>query len=81
MRELLEPLQATFGRIAVRSGYRSPIINEFGNRNKLNCASNEANYAAHIWDYADVQGGRGATACIVVRIRLLDGASTWKYLD
>ena len=64
--ELLEPLQSTFGRIAVRSGYRSPTVNEFGNRSKLNCASNEANYAAHIWDYADAQGGHGATACIVV---------------
>lgn len=64
--ELLEPLQATFGRIAVRSGYRSPAVNDFGNRNKLNCASNEANYAAHIWDYADAHRRRGATACIVV---------------
>ena len=34
--QLLEPLQATFGRIHVRSGYRSPAVNEFGNENKLN---------------------------------------------
>jgi hypothetical protein len=63
---LLEPLQATFGRIHIRSAYRSPLVNRFGNENKLNCASNEANYAGHIWDYADAQGKRGATACIVV---------------
>ena len=64
--QLLEPLQATFGRIHVRSGYRSPAVNEFGNENKLNCASNASNYSAHIWDYPDAQGKRGATACIVV---------------
>jgi len=64
--DLLEPLQATFGRIHVRSGYRSPAVNAFGNENKLNCASNEANYAGHIWDYADSDGKRGASACIVV---------------
>lgn len=64
--QLLEPLQATFGRIHIRSGYRSPQVNKFGNENKLNCASNEANYAHHIWDYPDAQGKRGATACIVI---------------
>jgi len=64
--QLLEPLQATFGRIHVRSGYRSPAINEFGNQNRLNCASNASNHSAHIWDYPDAQGKRGATACIVM---------------
>lgn len=63
---LLEPLQATFGRIHVRSGYRSPEVNAFGNRHQLNCASNERNFGKHIWDYPDAQGHRGATACIVV---------------
>ncbi|WP_157268270.1 hypothetical protein [Azohydromonas aeria] len=62
---LLEPLQATFGRVHVRSGYRSPAVNDFGNRNGLNCASNEANRAGHIWDLPDDRG-RGATACIVL---------------
>jgi hypothetical protein len=28
---LLEPLQATFGRLAIRSGYRAPAVNQFGN--------------------------------------------------
>lgn len=63
--ELLEPLQLRFGRIHVRSGYRSPEVNAFGNRHNLNCGSNENNYAGHIWDYADGQG-HGAMACIVV---------------
>lgn len=63
--QLLEPLQATFGRLHIRSGYRSPSVNEFGNRNGLNCASNEANFAGHIWDRSNDRG-KGATACIVV---------------
>lgn len=29
--ELLEPLQATFGRIAIRSAYRSRAVNDLGN--------------------------------------------------
>ena len=64
--ELLEPLQACFGRIHIRSAYRSPAVNEFGSKKGLNCASNEKNYAAHIWDYPDKDGKHGATACIVI---------------
>lgn len=64
--ELLEPLNATFGRIAVRSAYRSCEVNGFGNEKKLNCASNEKNYAGHIWDRRDEDGCMGATACVVV---------------
>jgi len=64
--ELLEPLQATFGRISIRSGYRSPEVNRIGNEKKHNCGSNESNYAGHIWDYRDADGYMGATACIVV---------------
>jgi len=63
--ELLEPLQATFGRIAIRSAYRSPAVNQLGNEKGYNCASNESNYAGHIWDHPDGDGFRGATACIV----------------
>jgi hypothetical protein len=33
--QLLEPLQATFGRLAIRSAYRAPAVNEFGNRHGL----------------------------------------------
>lgn len=70
--ELLEPLQDVFGRIAIRSAYRSVEVNGFGNemqrakKSGYNCASNEANYAGHIWDRRDADGCMGATACIVV---------------
>jgi hypothetical protein len=64
--ELLEPLQASFGRIAIRSAYRSPEVNDFGNRNNLSCAGNAVNYGHHIWDQRDSDGCMGATACIVV---------------
>ncbi|WP_022730011.1 hypothetical protein [Fodinicurvata sediminis] len=64
--ELLEPLHATFGRVAIRSAYRSCKVNAYGNRNGLNCSSNEANYAHHIWDRTDGDNCMGATACVVV---------------
>lgn len=64
--ELLEPIQDAFGRIAIRSAYRSAEVNAFGNANGYNCASNEANRAKHIWDLRDANGQMGATACIVV---------------
>jgi hypothetical protein len=65
-RELLEPLQATFGPIAIRSAYRSQAVNQLGNEKKHNCGSNESNYAGHIWDKRDAQGNKGAMACIVI---------------
>lgn len=63
---LLEPLQAQFGKISIRSAFRSAEVNDFGNRNKLNCGRNDTNYAGHIWDRRDAQGRMGATACVVV---------------
>jgi len=63
---LLEPLQDAFGRLHIRSGYRSPTVNDFGNRNRLNCASNASTAADHIWDRRDADGFIGATACVVV---------------
>lgn len=63
---LLEPLNDTFGRIAVRSAYRSCQVNAFGNANQLSCAANETNYAGHIWDRRDSHGRMGATACVVI---------------
>ncbi|MDR7299019.1 hypothetical protein J2X16_004387 [Pelomonas aquatica] len=64
---LLEPLQATFGRINIRSGYRSPAVNAFGNSKGLNCGSNESNFGAHIWGYRDVVNNElGAMACIII---------------
>lgn len=64
--ELLDPLQARFGRISIRSAYRSVAVNAVGNERGFNCASNESNYAGHIWDRRDQNGFGGATACIVV---------------
>jgi hypothetical protein len=64
--ELLEPLQEQFGRITIRSAFRSCDVNALGNDKGHNCASNERNYASHIWDRRDADGCMGATACIVL---------------
>lgn len=79
---ILEPLQETFGRIHIRSGYRSPQLNGFGAERRLKCSSNERTYADHIWDVRDADGNAGACACIVVpwffdRCR---GAGDWQRL-
>jgi hypothetical protein len=64
--DLLEPLQATFGRLAIRSAYRAPALNAYGNAHYHNCGSNERNRARHIWDRRDPDGAIGAMACIIV---------------
>lgn len=64
--QLLEPLQQTFGRIAIRSAYRSRSINDEGNKRKIGCCSSDSNRAAHIWDERDANGNMGAMACIVI---------------
>ena len=70
--ELLEPLRENFGKIVVRSAYRSCAVNAFCNdqqragKSGYTCASNEASYAGHIWDRRDAGGHAGATACIVI---------------
>lgn len=62
---LLDPIAETFGRVAVRSGYRSPALNRFGNQNRLNCARNDNPLECHIWDRG--QGdARIAGASVVV---------------
>ncbi len=63
--ELLEPLQRTFGRVAIRSGYRSAEVTAFGNASGHG-ARVEANAAYHIWDMRDLKGRMGAAACIVI---------------
>ena len=63
---LLDPMVETFGPVAVRSAYRSPSVNKFGNDHKLKCARNAANYAGHIWDRRDAAGQMGACVSIVV---------------
>lgn len=76
---LLEPLQATFGRLAIRSGYRSPEVNAFGNAHFYNCASNESGRARHIWDQRSEDSGMGAMATIVVpwMVDRLDKGMSW----
>ena len=64
--ELLEPLNETFGRISIFSGYRSCAVNQTGNEKNLRCASNESNYAGHIFDHRDPDGYIGATVSIVI---------------
>ena len=70
--ELLEPLQDQFGRLSIRSAYRSREVNELGwrlqkeGKKGYNCASNEQNAAGHIWDMRDADGCMGAVACVVV---------------
>jgi hypothetical protein len=77
--ELLEPLQATFGRIAIRSAYRSSSVNAYGNVHGYNCASNPRNYARHTWDRRDAQG-MGAMACIAVPwlVDRMQSGTTWQ---
>lgn len=58
---LLEPLQQQFGRVHVRSGYRSRQVNAAG-VGKHNCAADNDGF--HTWDHPSSRHGRGATACI-----------------
>lgn len=51
---LLDPLEETFGRIFLRSGYRSARLNAYGNAHKLNCARNDYPLECHIWDLPEV---------------------------
>lgn len=64
--KVLEPIQQQLGRISIRSAYRSREVNAKGAEEKYNCATNESNYAKHIWDVRDADGSMGATACIIV---------------
>ena len=64
--DILEPITEAFGPIIVRSGYRSPSLNEFGAMRRLKCAGNPKNAAYHCWDLLDDQGHKGASACITV---------------
>lgn len=66
--ELLDPLVETFGPIAIRSGFRSCDLNHFGATEvkPQKCASNESNYAGHIWDRRDGAGRMGATVSVAI---------------
>lgn len=69
---ILEPLQAAFGRIVVRSAYRSPTVNAFCHERLLAgeqayyCSDNSYSAARHIWDRRDDAGHLGATATVLV---------------
>lgn len=78
--QLLEPLQATFGRIAIRSGYRTPEVNGYGNLHGLSCASNRRDRARHIWDERDGEGMMGAMVTIVMPwlVDRLGNGTTWQ---
>ena len=66
------PLQERWGRLAIRSAYRSREVNGLGStlqkagKAGYNCGSNERNAAHHIWDMLDKDGHMGATACVVL---------------
>jgi hypothetical protein len=64
--ELLEPLRASFGGLAIRSSYRNEAVNRFGNDNNLNCARPARARSRHVWDRLDDEGRMGAMACVVV---------------
>ena len=77
--QLLEPLQATFGRLAIRSAYRAPRVNALGNELYSSCASNENDRARHIWDQRSADGGMGAMTSIVIPwlVDRLPQGATW----
>lgn len=62
--QLLDPLHETFGCVSVRSGYRSPSLNHYGNTHKLNCARNDYPGECHIWDRSRTSPIGGATIII-----------------
>ena len=78
---VLEPLQETFGRVHVRSGYRSAQVNKFGNKRGLKCAATDKNRGYHLWGLDD-QGRLGAAACIVLpwAFDRLRGPGEWQRL-
>ena len=82
--EVLEPIQQTFGRVTIRSAFRSSAVNAKGaeNKNQYNCGKNENNFARHIWDIPDVNGHIGAMACIVVNrfLPYYESTSHWPAL-
>lgn len=80
--DLLEPLQAKFGRLAIRSAYRSAEVNALGNRLKHSCAKNSTDAAGHIWDILNERGEKGAMATIIVPsfIDRFRGEGEWRKL-
>jgi len=79
-RTLLDPLQDTFGRIAIRSGYRSATLNRFGNEHGLNCARNAANQGSHIWDAPGARAGACTSLAIPWFADQYDRGRDWRDL-
>src|SRR5437588_1124399 len=66
MRPLTFPVKANVGHTSPHRATTSPAVNALGNEKGHSCASNESNFAGHIWDHLDGDGLRGATACVAV---------------
>ena len=62
---LLDPLEETFGRVAIRSGYRSDALNTYGNENKLNCARSDNPIECHIWDRGEGTDAIAGTSLVI----------------
>lgn len=62
---LLDPLEETFGRIAVRSGYRSRALNDYGNRHALNCAASDNPIECHVWDRGEGQAAIAGASIVI----------------
>ena len=78
---LMDPLEETFGRIAVRSGYRSRALNQYGNEHRLNCARNDNPLECHIWDWArDEDAVAGASIVIPWFADQYDQGRDWRDL-
>lgn len=78
---LMDPLEETFGRVAVRSGYRSPALNQYGNENRLNCARNDHPLECHIWDRgAGAEAIAGASVVIPWFADQYDQGRDWRDL-
>ena len=76
---LLDPLEETFGRVFVRSGFRSAELNGFGNANRLNCARNDNPLECHIWDQRDIEVA-GASVVIPWFARRYEAGRDWRDL-
>lgn len=77
--QLLDPLEETFGRVAIRSGYRSAELNQYGNENRLNCARNDYPLECHIWDLPDVEVA-GASIVIPWFAERFEAGRDWRDL-
>lgn len=70
--QILEPLKAAFGHVAIRSAFRSFRLNGYAHElfkagdASAWAADNEYNAARHAWDQRDARGYLGATATVVI---------------